>query len=132
MMRFFEDRHLKLIRPHELGGGRRILHRVAFRSLWAGDKPTPEDLLKQLEDPIQVRMISERLAIEAQWTKLNEGVAAVHPRLVLQPDTIDAAVARFGADPKRVREEMDLLTAEITKRRLGKKNTKKKPGSKKK
>ncbi|MBI3372374.1 MAG: hypothetical protein HY017_11545 [Betaproteobacteria bacterium] len=121
LTRFFEARHLRLIQPHNLGGGRRLLHRVALRSLWSGDKPSPEDLLKHLDDPVQVKMISERLAIEAQWTKLNDRVAAVHPRLVLQPDTFDAAVARFGADPKSVRKEMDLLDAAIAKRRLKKK-----------
>lgn len=125
LMRFFEARHLRLIQPHNLGEGRRLLHRVALKSLWAGDKPTPEDFLRQLEDPIQVKMISERLAIDYQWTRAGDRVAAVHPRLVLEPDTVDAAVARFGADPKRVREEMNVLSAEISKRRLSKKNGKK-------
>ena len=126
LTRFFEDRHMRMTRPHNLGNGRRILHRVALKSLWAGDRPTPQDFLRQLEDPIQIKMISERLAIEHQWTKVADRAVAVHPRLVLQPDTVDAAVARFGADPKRVREEMDLLSAEIAKRRLGSKKAKKK------
>lgn len=126
LTRFFEDRHLRVIRPHNLEGGHRILHRVALKSLWAGDRPTPDDLMRQLEDPIQIKMISERLAIEYQWTRIADRGVAVHPRIVLQPDTVDAAVARFGANPKRVREEMDLLSAEIAKRRLGSKKAKKK------
>ena len=55
---------------------------------------------------------------------VNDRVAAVHPRLVLQPDTFDAAVARFGADPKSVRKEMDPLGAALAKRTLKKKKKK--------
>lgn len=126
LTRFFESRYLRLIRPHNLGDGRRLLHRVALKSLWSGDKPSPEDFLRHLEDPVQVKMISERLAIEEQWTKLNDRVAAMHPCLVLKPDTADAAIARFGVDPQSVRKEMDLLGAAIAKRRSEQKRKKKK------
>ena len=132
LSRFFEARHLRLIQPHNRGGGRRVLHRVALKSIWSGDKPSPEDLLRHLDDPVQVKMISERLAIEPQWTKLNDRVAAVHPRLVLEPDTLDAAVARFGADPKSVRAEMDKLGKAIARHRLEKKRKGKKKKRKKK
>jgi hypothetical protein len=35
----------------------KLLHRTAVHSLWTGDKPSAEDLMRQLEEPFQVKVL---------------------------------------------------------------------------
>jgi hypothetical protein len=59
--RFFKDKYLKSKVPYDLFKNDRLLHRTALYSFWSGEKPAPEDLLRQLSDPVQIRIIRSRL-----------------------------------------------------------------------
>ena len=54
MKRFFQDRNFYIVRPHNLKDKGIVLHRTAMKSLWKGDKPTPNDLVSYLADPPSV------------------------------------------------------------------------------
>jgi nuclease-like protein len=61
LSRFFKNRYLKSKQPHELFGRHRLLHRSALYSFWNGKEPTPEDLLRQLSNPVQVQIVRSRM-----------------------------------------------------------------------
>jgi hypothetical protein len=61
LSRFFKDKYIRSKRPYDLFEKDRLLHRTAVYSFWAGEKPTPDDLLRQLSDPVQIRIIRSRL-----------------------------------------------------------------------
>jgi len=57
LKRFFQERYFHISSPYRIDKNVQILHRTAMYSLWAGDKPSPEDLVRQLEDPFQVKLM---------------------------------------------------------------------------
>jgi hypothetical protein len=59
--RFFKDKYIKSKQPYEVGRRNRLLHRTAVYSFWSGEEPSPEDLLRQLSDPVQVKIVRSRM-----------------------------------------------------------------------
>jgi hypothetical protein len=64
LKRFFENRYLRQVAAHNLPNGRRLLHRSALMSFWEGDKPTPEDFLRQLRAPFQIDLMRAHMSVE--------------------------------------------------------------------
>ena len=59
--RFFDGRYLRAKLPYDLPNANKLLHRIALYSFWSGEAPTPNDFLKQLANPIQVRIMDRRI-----------------------------------------------------------------------
>jgi hypothetical protein len=59
--RFFKNRYIRSKQPYEVGRRNRLLHRTAIYSFWNGEEPSPEDLLRQLSDPVQVKIVRSRM-----------------------------------------------------------------------
>jgi hypothetical protein len=57
LKRFFRERYFHIKTPYRIDENLQILHRTAMHSSWAGDEPSPEDLIRQLEDPFQLRLM---------------------------------------------------------------------------
>jgi hypothetical protein len=58
--RFFKNRYLRSKIPYALPKRNRLLHRTALYSFWSGERPSPEDLLRQLSDPTQIKIMRSR------------------------------------------------------------------------
>jgi len=61
LSRFFKNRYIRAKQPYELYGRGRLLHRTALYSFWSGEEPAPEDLLQQLSNPVQIRIVRSRM-----------------------------------------------------------------------
>jgi hypothetical protein len=61
LSRFFKNRYLRSKIPYSLPKRNRLLHRTALYSFWSGEEPTIEDLLRQLSDPIQIKIVRSRM-----------------------------------------------------------------------
>jgi hypothetical protein len=48
--------------PHRIGEAT-LLHRTAIKKMWKEEKPTAEDLLKQLEEPFQLELSIKHLEL---------------------------------------------------------------------
>ena len=62
LSRFFKDRYIRAKRPHDIFEKDRLLHRIPLYSFWSNEKPTPQDLVRQLSDPVQLQIMRSRLA----------------------------------------------------------------------
>src|SRR5260221_11470636 len=61
LRRFFDDRYISLKQPYDLFAKHQLLHRIGLYSFWSGEQPTVDDLLRQLSDPVQIRILRSRL-----------------------------------------------------------------------
>jgi hypothetical protein len=75
LRRLFENRYVHFKTPYELRANVKVLHRIRILSLWAGDEPTPDDLLAQLGAPFQLAILRAqtelrpfKFAVEPGWT----------------------------------------------------------------
>lgn len=50
-------------------------YRVEFARLWASDAPTPEDLIRYMENPPQLQLAKARYELRADFIRLSEDVA---------------------------------------------------------
>ncbi len=84
--RFFTDPLLRIAElvPREHAGMSQIHHVVG--SLWAGNQPVPEDLIKEIANPIQVRVSKGKWSSSREEMRLSEKVGAVVPIPRRKPD----------------------------------------------
>ena len=72
LRRFFNDRYISLKQPYDLFKKHQLLHRIGLYSLWRGEKPAPDDLLRQLSDPVQIRILRSRLGETESFFLIDE------------------------------------------------------------
>jgi hypothetical protein len=113
LKRFFQHRNFHIIRPHDLKGKVKVLHRTAMKALWKGDKPTPADLLLYLSDPLQLQlMIGHAKRIEHRFG-LGERTAVSVVDLE-HDEIIPTSVARlFSVDERWVEREAQSVARAI-------------------
>lgn len=106
LKRFFEDRYFHLIRRHSVSGTTpTVLHRIAVKSLWSGDKPTVSDFLAYLADPLPLKVAEAHTEISRLAFGLGEHtIAAIH-QCEYRQITNDSISKLFGLDPNAVRED---------------------------
>ena len=62
LTRFFDQSYFQIKVPHRIGEAT-LLHRTAIKKMWKEEKPTAEDLLKQLEEPFQLELSIKHLEL---------------------------------------------------------------------
>lgn len=110
LKKFFETRYLRQIASHGLPKNVKLIHRSALMSLWEGDAPTPQDLLRQLESPFQVALI--RAHMESGLFSFGIGPTAicVSQGYARRPPTPESIAAFTGANLQVLREETRQMT----------------------
>lgn len=63
--RFFEGRHIHAPHKTTISGTTDGAGPVPIHALWKGDSPTPEDLLEQLRNPIQFKLVADSVETRA-------------------------------------------------------------------
>lgn len=112
LKRFFQERYFHLKTPYQIDKDVIILHRTAMHSLWSSDTPSPDDLLQQLEDPFQLRLILGHTELGPLSMVLNGEVFISH---VYRPTetSVESVTKIFGLSQDAVREEMNSVKGEI-------------------
>lgn len=112
--RFFEERYLRVNRPHHLKGKNAvILHRMAIKDIWEAESPTPEGLVCYLSNPFQIELLLGHMTGQHYAFGLG-GRTVVGVLDLVRTDMSPASVAAlFGADPDTVTSEQELLTKSI-------------------
>ena len=106
LTRFFERPTYHATRLHRING-KTIANQVAIASLWEGERPTPDDLMRQLEDPIQTRIEEAHVHLVPHDFALDAETAARDWFLRLEPKTEESMCEALGVDPGPVLEQLD-------------------------
>lgn len=107
LTRFFKSRRMSnfILLPD----GARIA--VPTFTLWAGDAPEPADLLAQLNDPVQLRIVEHHTRIFPMLFRLDSTTFATTERYILEEVTPDTLAALSGVPEGAMAEA--LKTAQI-------------------
>jgi hypothetical protein len=113
LKRFFQEKNFNVKVPHHIERNVKLLHRTAFHSWWAGDKPAPNDLLRQLEEPFQLKLMhAHTRAVHASFP-IAENTLAVTQELTRTEETIESLATVGGADASWMRKEIAAVSAEV-------------------
>jgi hypothetical protein len=74
--RFFQGRYIHAKTMHRLTDQAKLMHRSAVRSLWQGEEPSADDLIRALEDPLQVDLV-------AKHTRVHESTFPIDPETIV-------------------------------------------------
>lgn len=111
--RFFQDRNFHIVRPHNLRGKGIVLHRTAMKSLWKGDKPTPDDLVSYLTDPLQLQLMIGHAKKSGHRFGLGERTVAAVVDLAHDEMTTASIAKLFSVDGEWVEREAKAVTRAI-------------------
>ena len=117
LKRFFQERYFHLKTPHRSNDTVQILHRTAIHSLWSGESPSADDLIQQLEDPFQLKVMLAhiRLGTRIFATGPQRAVCAHH--FARDEMSIDSYADVVGVSGTAVRKEMAEIGRQVKKLR---------------
>jgi hypothetical protein len=111
--RFFQERYIHVKAVHRLTDQAKLMHRSAVHSLWQGDEPTADDLIRTLDDPLQVDLV-------AKHTKIHESPFPIDPETIVlsrefmrENTTTDSFSEAVGVRPGRVRADMNRVEKRV-------------------
>ena len=82
-------------RLHEVAGVK-VLHRVATHSQWSGDEPTPEDLIRHLEKPLQFRVLLPHMEVRSIGLQIGPHLYAQTPVVRRKEMTMESMAETAG------------------------------------
>jgi hypothetical protein len=113
LKRFFQEKNFNVKVPHHIERNIKLLHRTAYHSWWAGDEPSPDDLLLQLEEPFQLKLMHAHTRAERSYFPIAEDALAITQELMRTEVTIESLAAVGGADASWVRKEIAAVSAGV-------------------
>jgi hypothetical protein len=103
LTKFFDEGFLAIVMPIKIAQNAVIQRRHKF-SIWSGERPSANDLLKQLEKPLQIQVLEDEWEIDAPLALLSKTLGLVSPFL-----------KRKEPDPRRTLKSCGLCEYDISK-----------------
>lgn len=117
LKRFFQDRYFHMNTQHEISGELRLLHRSATHSLWDGDKPTPDDLIRQLESPFQLKLMLAHTRLGTKIFPIKPYHAVCVHQFMRAEMSIDSYADVVGVSAQAVRADQAAVRRQVQKLR---------------
>ncbi|WP_338661286.1 nuclease-related domain-containing protein [Pararoseomonas sp. SCSIO 73927] len=117
LTRFFEDGWFRVSHTHQFPDNIRLQNRVSVAPIWSGDRPAPKDLIAQLEEPAQFRVVSHHLELEQVAFPLDEATMAVDTLLRRRPADVASMAEALGGSGQAVQDQLAKVDAQILKER---------------
>lgn len=109
--RFFAERHLRIVVPHFIGDAR-ILHRIAIRDVWGGDRPSAQGLIAMLDNPPQIELLMRFVDFAQFDFQAGLDTVVTTQDLMLQPMTSESVCKAFGIPSEAVEKEISDIAKE--------------------
>jgi hypothetical protein len=96
LQRFFKEGRLGIIQESKGSDGQTVFTKVPLQKLWAGDSPTANDLIEQLQNPAQLTSLKKRANVD--WIKIgiSNDFVLVTPALRLTAVGFDDVLSSLG------------------------------------
>jgi len=111
LTRFLQEREFHLKVSHRLSEKTKVLHRTAIKSLWKGDKPTPEDLLRELESPFQLQIIKHHTKVDTIPYRISKKEGVILFEFLPKEITMESMAEVFGASPSEFAKTIKSITS---------------------
>ena len=107
--RFFSDRYVFVKIPHRIRENSTIMHRVALSSLWSKQAPSPKDLLEQVKEPAQLKILKHHTQQLSTIFQIGSAHFVSTVEYMKTAWSIESMCRVFGLDPRSVRKEIDAV-----------------------
>ncbi|MBR1169698.1 NERD domain-containing protein [Bradyrhizobium liaoningense] len=97
LTRFLEQEYFRVKVEHKIGSAT-LLHRTALKKYWKADKPTAEDLMRELSEPFALSLSVDHLEMTRVDFAISSKEEVVMPELTRKPITTRSACEAVGAD----------------------------------
>jgi hypothetical protein len=97
--RFFQSAQLNIKAVYNAGRDAKLFQKIGTARIWKGDTPTAADLIAELRDPIQLRILKHHTTEVQPLFGLAEGVGATMPEFV-RHDVTHMTMADFAQIPR--------------------------------
>lgn len=108
LKRFFEQPYFYIKVPYRFGPAT-VLHRTAIKKIWDGERPTPMDLIEQLENPFQVELSLKHLEVQPFDFGLSETEHAITYELVRKEMDTRSVCEASGVSPEVVLDKIEAV-----------------------
>ncbi len=99
LSRFFESPYFRVAHDHQIAPGQIFRNRVAVKRIWTGETPTADDLIAEMRDPLQLKVLNEVSEVAESVFSLDEKTLALDWSIIRQPTTVESYAAACGVDP---------------------------------
>jgi hypothetical protein len=99
LSRFFEAPYFRFAHDHQIAPGQIFRNRVAVKRIWAGETPTADDLIAEMNDPLQLKVLNQVTEVVQSVFSLDEETLALDWSIIRHPTTAEAYAAACGVDP---------------------------------
>jgi hypothetical protein len=125
LTRFLQQEYFRVKVEHKIGRAT-LLHRTALKKYWKGDKPTADDLMRELVEPFALNLSVDHLEMTQLDFAISSKEEVVMPELTRKPMTTRSACEAVGADADVALKEIAEVTRQarwarkkVAKRRTG-------------
>lgn len=106
LTKFFEEGFLAIVMPIKVDGQVTIQRRHKF-ALWSAKKPTAQDLLRQLEKPLQLQVLEDEWEIDAPLVLLSKELGLISPFLKRRQPDPRRSLKAYGLGDEDIRKLLD-------------------------
>ncbi|RST84682.1 hypothetical protein EJC49_19540 [Aquibium carbonis] len=99
LSRFFEVPYYRLAHTHQIAPGQSFLNRVAVKRIWSGEVPTADDLIAEMDAPLQLKILDQVAEVVPSVFPLDENTLAWDWSIIRHPITVEAYATACGVDP---------------------------------
>jgi hypothetical protein len=125
LTRFLQQEYFRVKVEHKIGRAT-LLHRTALKKYWKGDKPTADDLMRELIEPFALNLSVDHLEMTQLDFAISSKEEVIMPELTRKPLTTRSACEAVGADADVALREIAEVTRQarwarkkVAKRRTG-------------
>lgn len=112
--RFFESSWLHVMHDHRMPKNTIFRNRVGLKRIWSGDdKPMPDDLITQFEEPSQFRITSHHLEIRQGSFQIDDTTIGTDWFLLRHPITTASMAESLGVPGEAIESQIAKVDAEI-------------------
>jgi hypothetical protein len=113
LSRFFSDRYISFRKSYDLLKKHKLTHRTAIYSFWRGEQPSPEDLLRQLNEPIQIRAIFESLTQIDSVFAIGKDAFGLTKEWYRKSQTLSEIARIFGFDAQEAKDDSRRMKKQV-------------------
>lgn len=109
LSRFFEAPYFRFAHDHQIAPGQIFRNRVAVKRIWVSETPTADDLIAEMSDPLQLKVLNEVSKVVQSVFSLDEQTLAMDWSIIRQPTTIKSYAAACGVDPAPLVAQLKII-----------------------
>ena len=113
LKRFFQERYFHLKTFYPIDKNVKFLHRIATKSLWTSDQPSPEDFIRQFECPFQYELMRRHTELSSVSFAIGKTDAVITHEYTRTEISVESLSDMVGISSRIVRKDMEAVAKQV-------------------